>query len=405
MKPKLSLAFTLLFFATALLLTSPVLSQVNHQVIYSFASPGPQGYYPYTPLVYRAGKFFGTTNNGGQEQCNCGVIFELAPKTGGGWNYKVLHTFQSTPDGANPAWNIVFDSTGNLYGTAPFAGAFGHGAVYELSPSANGSWTYSILYNFATTGDARYPGGLTIDAAGNLYGAGGGGANEAGAIFELSHGAGGAWTESVIYNFIGTGDGSGPNANWSLDALGNLYGTTGGGGANSLGTVFKLTPGIGGEWTETTLFSPDVSLGIAITQTLDDAGNIYCTTFPGNGVTNLGAVFELTPNSDGTWSNTTLHTFVKSKGGEWPKGALTLSANGTLYGTTQDGGANGLGTIYALKPGSGGTWMFNDIYSFAGGTADGGLPLVGVTLENGSLYGTTIIGGAYSSGTIFKLTP
>jgi uncharacterized repeat protein (TIGR03803 family) len=405
MKPKPSLVFTLLLFVAALLLTSPVLAQISEQVIYSFRSPGPQGYYPYTPLVYRAGKFFGTTNNGGQEQCNCGVVFELAPKTGGGWNYKILHTFQGTPDGGYPAANIVFDNAGNLYGVAQFEGAFGRGSVYELSPNANGSWSYEVIYNFETANDASYPGGLTIDAAGNLYGAGVGGANNAGAIFELSHGAGGAWTESVIYNFIGPNDGSGPNANLSIDALGNLYGTTYIYGPNNLGTVFKLSPGLDGEWTETTIFSPDASLGIALTQTLDDAGNIYCTTFPGNGVNNLGAVFELTPNSDGTWSSTTLHTFVKNKGGEWPKGTLALSANGTLYGTTQFGGANNLGTVYTLKPGTGGTWMFNDLYSFAGGTTDGGLPLEGVTLVSGSLYGTTIVGGAYSNGTVFKLNP
>jgi uncharacterized repeat protein (TIGR03803 family) len=408
MKPKLSLAFNLIFFAAALILTSPASAQVSEQVIYSFPISGHLGYWPTTPLVYRSGKFFGTANNGGGAQCNCGVVFELAPKTGGGWNYKVLHAFQGSPDGSGPVANIVFDGAGNLYGTTLQGGPyFNSGTTYELSPNANGSWTYNVLYSFGNTGDGAYPAGLAIDSAGNLYGpTNGGGVNSAGAVFKLAPGTGGSWTESLIYSFIGPHDGSNPNANLAIDASGNLYGTTYDYGPNNQGTVFELSPGLAGEWTETTLFSPDLSLGTAITQTLDASGNVYCTTYPSpNGTQNLGVVFELTPNSDGTWSNTTLHTFVKSKGGDDPMGTLTVSANGTLYGTAQYGGANSLGTIYTLKPGSGGAWMFNDLYSFAGGTTDGEVPLEGVTLVNGSLYGTTIAGGAYSNGTIFKLTP
>lgn len=407
MKPRLSLVFTLILFATALTLTSAASAQVSEQVIYSFPSPGPQGYWPATQLVYRSGKFFGTTNNGGEEVCNCGVVFELAPKTGGGWNYKVLHVFQGSPDGASPVGNIVFDSAGNLYGAAPFGGNYSsRGTVFELSPNANGSWTYNTLHSFGNTGDGSYPAGLAIDAAGNLYGpAGSGGANNAGAIFKLAPGTDGAWTESLIYSFSGPTDGAGPNANLAIDTFGDLYGTTYNSGPNNLGTVFELTPGIDGDWTESTLFSPYSSLGIAITLTLDASGNVYCTTYPASGSENLGAVFELTSNSDGSWLDTTLHTFIKSKGGQYPKGALAVSTNGILYGTTQFGGANNFGIIYTLKPGSNGTWVFNDLYSFAGGTTDGQGPLEGVTLVSGSLYGTTINGGEYSNGAIFKLTP
>jgi hypothetical protein len=199
MKPKLSFAFTLILFAAALTLTSTASAQVSEQVIYSFPTSGNQGYFPTTQLIYRSGKFFGATNSGGGAQCNCGVVFELSSEAGGGWNYKVLHAFRGAPDGDGPYANIVFDSAGNLYGTTSLGGTyFSQGTVYELSPNANGSWTYKTLHSFGNTGDTSYPTGLTIDAAGNLYGPAGGGANSGGAIFELAPGAGGSWTESVI---------------------------------------------------------------------------------------------------------------------------------------------------------------------------------------------------------------
>jgi uncharacterized repeat protein (TIGR03803 family) len=408
MKQRLSLALasTLILCAAVVTFSNVASAQASNQLIYSFPTSGDQGYWPTTQLVYRSGNFFGATYYGGGTQCNCGVVFELSPAVGGGWNYRALHAFRGSPDGGYPYANIVFDSAGNLYGVTSFGGKyFSRGTAFELSPNGDDSWTYSNLYSFGQTdSDARYPGGLAIDAAGNLYGVAGGGANNVGTVFTLVPGAGGTWTESLIYSFLGTTDGFGPNPDLSFDALGNLYGTTYSAGANNLGTVFELTRGAGGEWTENTLFNSDSSLGNIITSTLDSSGNVYCTTY-NNEPENLGAVFEVSPTSGGGWSSSTLHTFVRTPQGQWPKGTLTVNANGILYGTTQFGGTNNLGIVFELQPSAGGTWVFGNLYSFAGGTVDGGNPLEGLTLVDGSLYGTTVGGGAYSNGTIFKLTP
>jgi uncharacterized repeat protein (TIGR03803 family) len=390
--------------AAMLVLAASSFALVSEQVIYAFPKSGDQGYFPETQLVYRSGRLFGTTNNGGGAQCNCGVVFSLTRKTGGGWNYQVLHAFQGGTDGYQPLGNIVFDAAGNLYGTTFEGGLNFAGTVYELSP-ANGTWTYKIIYSFGGNGDGPYAAGLAIDAAGNLYGPTlAGGVSNNGMVYQLTPGTGGSWSESVLYSFSGPNDGSNPNANVVLDAAGNLYGTTSLGGANNLGTVFELSPGLGGIWTETTLLSPSSNIGNPVSVMLDSAGHVFGTSIPSPTGTNLGTVFELIRNSDGAWSDSILHTFVNVKGGQWPKGALILDANGNLCGTTQFGGSAGAGTVYKLKPGSGGTWTFGLVYSFTGGTTDGTSPIVGVTRVNNGLFGTTASGGTDgSSGVIFEV--
>src|SRR5579859_4853818 len=125
-----------------------------------------------------------------------------------------------------------------------------------LIPAAYGQ-TEQTLYNFSGYADGGNPlSSLMMDAAGNLYGTTFvGGANGAGEVFELSPSAGGGWTESVLYSFTGGADGANPYlADVIFDAAGNLYGTTVGGGAHNLGVVFELTPTSGG-WSKSVLYS------------------------------------------------------------------------------------------------------------------------------------------------------
>jgi len=131
------------------------------------------------------------------------------------------------------------------------------GMVFELTPAKGGGWTEKALHNFNSNGtDGTYPGGLILDAAGNLYGTtGGGGAYDAGTVFELTPNASGSWTEKVLHAFNpDDGDGASP-AGLIVDANGNLYGTTLEGGAHGQGTVFELTPKADGGWTEEVLHS------------------------------------------------------------------------------------------------------------------------------------------------------
>jgi len=333
---------------------------------------------------------------------------------------KVLHSFNRN-DGANPYAGLIFDAAGNLYGTSDGGGAFGGGTVFELTSGAGGTWTETVLYNFgAGDGDGGGPeASLTFDAAGNLYGttvAGGMycGPSGCGTVFELTPGEGGTWTEKVLHNFnVNDGDGAWPVAGVIFDAAGNLYGTTPSGGALGRGTVFELTPGAGGTWTETVLFN----FGAGNPQgglIFDTAGNLYGTTDVGGtkACPNCGTVFELTKGTNGMWTKKVLHNFGSNgKDGRNPVAGLIFDAAGNLYGTTLQGVGGG-GTVFELSPTVGGGWKEKILHSFDGNN-DGKEPRAGLILDAaGKLYGTTAMGGAADCrfsdlpcGTVFRLTP
>src|ERR1019366_8128635 len=188
-----------------------------------------------------SGNLYGTTSQGGPHYN--GEVFELVPQPNGKWAEKVLHGFRpANTDGNNPYAGLVIDSSGDLYGTTVNGGSgtgcgtAGCGTVFELMPETGGVWTEAILHNFSQDGtDGQHPeAGLIFDAAGNLYGTtfqGGTGSCSVGSgtAFELTPAAGGIWTESIIYNFgsdSDCADGDGLVAGLTLDALGNVYGTT-----------------------------------------------------------------------------------------------------------------------------------------------------------------------------------
>ncbi len=224
----------------------------TEKVLHSFNHHGTDGVYPYAGLIIDAvGNLYGTTVYGGTYDCYpdyCGgTVFELTPTAGGGWREKGLHNFGNGTDGAYASGGLAFDAAGNLYGTTYGGGTYGDGTVFELTPNshvADGGWTEKVLHNFNNdrTDGVDPNGGLIIDAAGNLYGMTYmGGSYGYGTVFELTPGAGGDWTEEVLHSFNNNGkDGVDPYAGLIFDSAGNLYGTTSGGGSYSHGTVFEI---------------------------------------------------------------------------------------------------------------------------------------------------------------------
>lgn len=341
----------------------------------------------------------------------------------------ILHNFTMST-GVLPNSGVVFDTHGNLYGTAVDGGRQDVGTLFELSPLSGGTWTYNVLHNFSygVTSDGYYPESTPIvDTAGNLYGTTvWGGANNAGTVYEMVSQSNGSWNEKLIYSFNGT-DGQFVQSSLTLDASGNLYGTTSYGGStygsecigaaeSGCGVVFQLKPEANGGWAEKVLwsFSKDgtdgyIPWGGVI---LDSAGNLYGTTLYG-GAYGYGMVYELSPTPSGTWTETIMHNFDHNGAdGFYPNtGKLIFDAEGNLYGSTQDGGSGGnnpRGTIYELSPSSGGIWTEKILQTFQAAGGDGGVPNGSLIFDaSGNIYGTASTGGGgnFHLGTVFELSP
>jgi uncharacterized repeat protein (TIGR03803 family) len=326
----------------------------------------------------------------------------------------VVYNFTGGSDGGNPAADLVFDSAGNAYGTTVIGGDFGYGTVFELSPSGS-TWTETVLYSFTGGTDGKNPyGGVTLDAAGNLYGvtvAGGSSTctgDGCGVVYKLTI-AGGTFTQSVLYSFRGGSDGFGPGDGVIFDKAGNLYGMTPDGGAAGYGSIYELHPTQSGPWKERIIHSftggADGAVGALGRMVLDKAGNLYGVSELG-GASNAGTVFQLAPGSNGTWTMKTIYSFKGQPDAGFPYGGLVLDASGNLYGVTYYGGANGLGAAYLLHNAAG-TWKEKVLYSFAGG-GDGNSSTATLIFDaSGNLYGTSSAGGSHSCacGTVFQLAP
>lgn len=401
-------------------------AHAQERVIYSFGASSADGSAPNAGLVMdKSGSLYGVTSSGGAHgisEDGYGTVFELTPANGGGWEEKVLHSFGgASADGETPTGTLVLDSAGNLYGTTSSGGAYDAGTVFELSRQPGGGWNERVLYNFgAAAADAKTPKtGVIFDGGGNLYGDSGlGGAHSKGAVFELTPTRDGTWTERVAFSFGASSAASAnPNAGLIFDASGNLYGTTAGGGSHGKGVAFELRPGAEGRWTERDVsnFGASAAEGGSPIAGLSFGrdGNLYGVTLGGrldgrmNG--NLGSVFELTAAADGDWTRKEVYSFgADSSDGAYPNSALVFDAEGNLYGTTLSGGADSDGgTLFELTPETSGEWTRKVLHNFE--ATDGNVERLDaegagaglLVAPSGAIFGATVHGGTHDKGAVF----
>jgi len=347
------------------------------------------------------------------------VTLLLSRSAGAQATFKTLHKFNLGKDGNSPVAGLIFDQAGNLYGTTTAGGAQGFGTVFQLTPNQNGGWTETVLYSFCSLtncADGSEPvAELIFDQAGSLYGTTqvGGAHNNSGTVFQLTPNQNGEWSEHVLYSFClqtNCADGVNPRAGLIFDQAGNLYGTTSGSLNEGGGNVFQLTPNQNGGWTEHVLYSfcsrrgcadgyvPDAGL------IFDLAGNLYGTTSFGGAHNDSGTIFQLTPNQNGGWTESVLHSFCfRCAGGGDPEAGLIFDQAGNLYGTTRFGGAQNFGTVFELTPKQDGGWSYHRLHSFR--NMPGAFPTAGLILDQtGNLYGTTF-GYNGTIGSVFEITP
>jgi len=393
---------TFAIFITLLLSTAIAPAQLQAQkfkVLHTFH--GPDGANPFGLLARDAsGNLYGTTANGGDGKglCvsffyGCGTAFKLAPSGKELW----VHSF-NLKDGEGPLAGMTLSPSGNLYGTTYLGGdtkcyQYGCGTVFELDKAGNGE---KVLHKFTGGADGMdLEPLLARDAAGNLYGT----TVPLGNIFKIDT----AGKLTVLYTFTGYADGCYPYAGVILDAAGNLYGATAAGGSGFCdygdGVVFELDTG--GGLTVLHTFGGGDGANPGSVLVFDSAGNLYGTTLNGGtgcGGGGCGTVFKLSPNGNGTWAESVLHSFCSLSGcadGDAPyRGPLAIDAAGNLYGTAYFGGSHpcaggGCGLVYKLDASGRETVL----YDFTGGK-DGAYPFPGVVMDKaGNLYGVSPLGG------------
>jgi uncharacterized repeat protein (TIGR03803 family) len=406
------------FFGGAVML-SLTMSAQTFTTLYNFGSRDQDGTVPYARVIRGPqGELYGTTIGGGE--WNFGTVYELLPPAspGGSWTEVVLRSFDGQ-DGESPHTGLAMGPSGAFYGVT-ITTAGGCGTAFGLDPPTATSthWPETVLYQF--TGVNGNPSGALVFGLGeSLYGATAVDDTTQtvnGTVYSLSPPtvAGGAsteWTQETLYSFPGGSGGSNPLGTLAVSGNGTLFGvTTYGGRINSVcgfgcGTVFSLTPPAisGGPWTQKVLYGFEPQIGDGYHPiagvVLAPTGVLYGTTVQG-GVGTSGTVFSLTPPpvTGMPMTETILHAFTGPDGFE-PDGSLVLGPNGVLYGTTEEGGSSNLGTVFELAPPAspGGSRTETILHNFAGG-ADGYNPN-GVALgSNGTLYGTTVYGGASIMG-------
>jgi uncharacterized repeat protein (TIGR03803 family) len=295
-------------------------------------------------------------------------VAELSPPTtaGGAWNENILWYFRNAVQGQALNSTLVLDADGSLWGATVQGGTgtlcgegslYGCGLVFHLVKNTGGNWHENIVYNFGTfSGDAAHP-----------------------------------WTTLVVHESV-------------------IYGTTSSGGSGDGGTVFRLARS-GGAWDESILYNFNASDGLVPEGLLEDpAGNLYGVA---SSLEVSGEIFELSPPSGagGSWTKTSLHTFTGKGDGSYPNWPLWRDSRGDLYGTTSGGngcGAFRCGTAVKLKAPAtlSGSWTLQVLHDFKV-SGDGYLPLAGLTFFNGTFYGTTVYGGnAFESdGTVYSIVP
>jgi uncharacterized repeat protein (TIGR03803 family) len=382
-----------------------------YKILYNFPGKSHGGQPVAGVVVDAEGNLYGTTASGGttNKVCGpdgCGVVYKL-DKTG---KETVLYSFTGGADGNRPL-GLVRDTADNLYGITQDGGDPNCicGVVFRLSTTTH---KLTVLHTFTGGADGGYPsgygGGLLLlrDSEGNLYGttSGGGDTNNCqgvgcGVVFKIDT----TNTETVLYTFTGGADGGNPFAGLIQDQAGSLYGTTYDGGTDDGGVVFTLdSAGM-----ETVLYSftacDPYGLGGGPEANLirDTAGNLYGTTYCGGNM-DYGDVFKLDSNGN----LTVLHYFSETDGA-YPTGRIIRDSDGTIYGTTMFGGRYGSGTrqggvVFQIP--RKGTSVLHNFGGYEKG--DGSEPYGGLTRDGeGNFYGTTFTGGKHEGGIVFKITP
>ena len=363
-----------------------------------------------------AGNLYGTT--GDQYDPSLITVFELSPNSDGTWTENVLWTSTGGNEPLNIRAGVVFDASGNLYGTSQYGGASNCGTVFKLTHNSDGSWTENNLHDFDCTDGNWAIAGVIFDKSGNLYGTTTfGGAYNAGVLFQLTPNSDGTWNYNILHTFTAGSDGANPgHGSLTFDSNGNLYGTAAGGGVSSCpvlypgcGTVFKMSPEANGTWSFNVLYSfsgGNDGAGPVYGVTFDKAGNIYSTTYSG-GKYQDGTVFELVAHSSGKYSERVLHAF---RGGDGlnPFSGVIFDSAGDLFGSTAYGGDNqcfnapGCGVVYELSPNSYGSYTDKTLVHFHGTPLDG--PYSNFVMDSqGDLYGVATGYNTYASGEVYEV--
>src|SRR5436309_6815757 len=242
-----------------------------------------------------AGNVYGMAPTGGAY--GLGTIYKIRQGQNGAWVIKVIHAFTGGADGATGSAGRMILRQGHLYGAATTGGTYGSGVVFELTPTQVGEWDFRTIYSFRGQPDGSFPyGALLFDRSGNIYGTTYyGGVNGIGAVYQLAPRPTDEWRERVLYSFAEGGDGNSPISHLNFDSVGNLYGTTSEGGLGS-GTIFKLTRGPNGSWVESLphLFQGPPDAAFPYSGMINRAGSFYGATTHG-GDNDDGAIYKFTP--------------------------------------------------------------------------------------------------------------
>jgi uncharacterized repeat protein (TIGR03803 family) len=332
---------------------SPTPSGWVQSVLYSFTG-GTDGGEPYKGVsIDQHGNLFGTAVTGGSGGCEggCGVVYKLT-NSGGTWTQTVIHAFTGGDDGSGPGARVTVDRSGNVFGMTPTGGTYGLGTVYKLQPNG-GTWDFQVIHTFTGGADGSSgSAGRMLLSHGSLYGAATtGGLYGAGVIFELTPTPVGEWDLRTLYSFHGQPDGSFPYGALLRAASGKWYGTTYYGGRNGIGAVYELAPRPTGEWRERVIYSfQNGSDGNSPISNLvsDAAGNLYGTTSEGG--LGSGTIFKLTPGGGGQWTESVVHAFEGPPDGGFSYNGMVVDPFGNFYGATVHGGIADDGSIYQFTP-------------------------------------------------------
>ncbi len=348
---------------------------------------------PVAALIVSNGVLYGTTANGGA--LGCGTVFRLNTN---GTGFTNLYTFTGGSDGLTPAGRLLLSGS-TLYGTAQNGGDNAVGTVFSLSTDGTG---FVTLHSFNGSGtDGSGPTAGLVLSGGQLFGTtqngDSGDGSDDGTVFRIDV-SGDNFTN--LYSFTNS-DGAYPDAELVLSGS-TLYGVTGNGGASGLGTVFKInTDGIG----FATVFSFDYTHGWGPTGGVVLSGGVLygVTGLGGTGNSGLGNGVVYGVHTNGS-SPAALALFADFSGGSVPATGLVWSGN-LLFGTTENGGAAGHGTLFQIGTNGSGYAQAHE-FSFPdnnGNNPDGYDPRAAMVLSAGMFYGTTRYGGTNDSGVVFRM--